>query len=429
MTLGPRDTIFALSTGNPPAAIGIVRISGPAANTALERLSGRIGEPRVASLAPLRDLRTGELLDSALTLRFPGPNSATGEDLVELHLHGGRAVVAGVLAALTGMTGLRAAEPGEFTRRAFEHGRIDLAEAEGLADLLMAETQSQRRAAIALAGGGFSRMIEAWQARILALAAQVEAALDFADEGDVDEALPEAWYAQLDDVAREIGAMLARPPVERLRDGVRVVLAGPPNVGKSSLLNALVGRDAAITSAIAGTTRDLVEAPASLGGAPFLLIDTAGLRDSDDEIERIGVDRAKGSLDAADLILWLGDPDTMPDGARAILIHPKADLGSGTGRGLAVSAKTGEGVADLIATLIERAKDLLPVEGEVAINARHRGALRECEAHLADARFAHDPLIIAEGLRLALRSLDQLTGKAGVEDMLDALFGAFCIGK
>jgi tRNA modification GTPase len=420
------DTIFALSSGAPPAAIAVVRISGPRADAALQALAGTLPEPRTARLAALQ--HDGELLDNALIVRFPGPHSATGEDVAELHLHGGRSVVAAVLAALAGMEGLREAAPGEFTRRAFENGRIDLAEAEGLADLLTAETQSQRRAALALAGGALSRQVEAWQARLLELAARLEAALDFSDEGDVEgEALP---GGDIEALAGDVEALLQRPPVERLRDGVRVVIAGPPNAGKSSLLNALAGRDAAITSEIAGTTRDLVEAPTAIGGAPFLLVDTAGLRDSEDAIESIGVARAQASLAAADLILWLGDPESGPDRARTILVHTKADLGRPDPRAdVAVSATTGAGLDLLVELLGKRARALLPAEGDVAINARHRAALAEAAEWLGEARAAHDPLIAAEALRQARAALDRVTGRAGVEEMLDALFGRFCIGK
>ena len=421
------DTIYALSSGSPPAAIAVVRISGPEAEAVLQALAGTLPEPRTARLAALQ--HDGETLDNALVIRFPGPHSATGEDIAELHLHGGRSVVAAVLAALGAMNGLREARPGEFTRRAFENGRIDLSEAEGLADLLMAETQSQRRAALALAGGALSRQVEAWQARLLALAAELEAALDFSDEGDVGEA---AWPREdLGALAGELETFLRRPPVERLRDGVRVVIAGPPNAGKSSLLNALAGREAAITSEIAGTTRDLVEAPTAIAGAPFLLIDTAGLRDSGDVIETIGVERALGSLAAADLILWLGEPEACPDRQRAVFVQAKADLAAATDSraDVAVSARTGQGIGALVRLLTDRARQLLPAEGEVAINARHRAALAEALGWLNEAEAAHDPLIVAEALRQARGALDRVTGRAGVEDMLDALFGRFCIGK
>jgi tRNA modification GTPase len=430
-----RDTIYALSSGNPPAAIAIVRISGPDAGEALKALAGRLPRPRYASFSMLREPGSGDLLDRAIMLWFPGPESATGEDLAELHLHGGRSVVAACLSILEKMSGLRAAEPGEFTRRAFENGRIDLAEAEGLADLLMAETQSQRRAALRLAGGALSRMVAEWQRILLGLSAQVEANLDFSDEGDVAESALVEWKQALVGLITDIEAMLLRPPAERLREGVRIVIAGPPNVGKSSLLNYLAGREAAITSALAGTTRDLVEAPVAIGGAPFLLIDTAGLRESDDEIEGIGIDRARESLATADLILWLGAPQDCPDPARAILVETKCDLRSEMatlpGVDISISSKTGEGIDRLIALLVERSATLLPGETEIALNARHRIIIAECLDYLREAAGAgsYDLLITAEALRQARSLLDRITGRAGVEDMLDALFGTFCIGK
>ena len=423
---GGADTIFALSSGAPPAAVAVVRISGPKAESALEALAGRLPPARVATLVTLRE--GGESLDRALALRFPGPGSATGEDVAELHLHGGRAVVAAVLSALGRIEGLREAEPGEFTRRAFDNGRIDLAEAEGLADLLSAETDSQRRAALALAGGALSRQVEHWQQAILNVAAKIEALLDFSDEADVGDELPPSFASRVQSVANDIRAFLSRPPAERLRDGVRVVIAGPPNAGKSTLLNALAGRDAAITSEHAGTTRDLIEAPTAIGGTPLLLIDTAGLRDSGDSVETVGVERARTSLRSADLVLWLGDPGEAPTGALAV--HPKADLGPADARAdVAVSAVTGEGLGELVGLLLERVRALLPREGEVAANARHRTILGECVEWLAEANATADSLIAAEALRQARAALDRITGRAGVEDMLDALFGRFCIGK
>ncbi|HEY0413314.1 MAG TPA: tRNA uridine-5-carboxymethylaminomethyl(34) synthesis GTPase MnmE [Allosphingosinicella sp.] len=424
------DTIYALSSGAPPAAIALVRISGPRADEALRRLAGTLPPPRVASLAELTAPDSGERLDRAILLRFPGPASATGEDVAELHLHGGRAVVDAVLGALARIDGLRAAEPGEFTRRAFENGRIDLAEAEGLADLLAAETQSQRRAALALAGGALSRQIEAWQARLLGLAAGLEAVIDFSDEGEVGEGFPGGWYAEAAALADDLEAALAKPPAERLRDGVRLVIAGPPNSGKSSLLNWLAGRDAAITSAVAGTTRDAIEAPTALGGTPFLLIDTAGLRETDDEVETIGVDRARRNLTAADLILWLGPPEACPDPARSILVRSKADVDPPDARtDHNVSAVTGQGMDRLVQAVTARALTLLPAEGEPALNARHRAAVVEAAAALREAEAANDPLMAAEALRPARRALDRITGRAGVEQMLDTLFARFCIGK
>ncbi|HEX8466398.1 MAG TPA: tRNA uridine-5-carboxymethylaminomethyl(34) synthesis GTPase MnmE [Allosphingosinicella sp.] len=421
------DTIFALSSGSPPAALAVVRISGPRAQAALETLAGKLPPPRLATLTTLR--WRGEPLDRALVLRFPGPHSATGEDVAELHLHGGRAVVAAVLEALAGQQGLRAAEPGEFTRRAFENGRIDLAEAEGLADLLSAETQSQRRSALTMAGGALSRKVEAWRQRVLALAAALEAALDFSDEGEVGESWPPGWSADVEALAAEMEDLLERPPAERLRDGVRVVIAGPPNAGKSSLLNALVQREAAITSAVPGTTRDLIEAPASIGGLPYLLIDTAGLRDAAEEVEAIGVERGRASLAAADLVLWLGEPADSPDRNRTILVQSKGDL-SAESRDcdVRVSALTGEGIQELIAAMAARARTLLPAEGDVAANGRQRDSIGRALEHLRGA-CAADMIIAAESLRQARVELDAVTGRAGVEDMLDTLFGRFCIGK
>jgi tRNA modification GTPase len=419
------DTIFALSSGSPPAALAVVRISGPRSGAALEALTGTLPAPRVATLADLE--WRGERLDRALILRFPGPRSATGEDLAELHLHGGRAVVAGVLDALAGMAGLRPALAGEFTRRAFDNGRIDLAEAEGLADLLAAETASQRRAALAMSQGQLSRQVEAWRQQLLALAASLEAALDHSDEGEVGEAWPPNWDSSRAALAGQIEAALARPPAERLRDGLHVVIAGPPNAGKSSLLNALVQREAAITSSVPGTTRDLVEAPAAIGGIPYLFTDTAGLRESEDEVEAIGVARARARIEAADLVLWLGEPSQAPAGS--IRIRSKSDLpGSADGGDVRVSALTGEGLDELVSLMARRAGGLLPAEREVAYNARQREALGGALAHLADAGSA-DMLLAAEALRQARGELDRITGRAGVEDLLDALFGRFCIGK
>lgn len=422
------DTIYALSSGSPPAAIALIRISGPRADPAIERLTGRLPEPRVATLAELRD--NGEILDRALVLRFPGPASATGEDVSELHLHGGRAVVARVLAVLAAIDGLREAQPGEFTRRAFENGRIDLTEAEGLADLLEAETEAQRRSALALAGGALSRRIDEWQGRLLALAARLEAVLDFSDEGEVGDVMPPGWREDLAALAGEMRSLLARPPGERLREGARVVIAGPPNSGKSSLLNYLAGRQAAITSAIAGTTRDLIEAPTRIGGTPFLLVDTAGLREAGDEIEGIGVERAEAMIGAADLILWLGAPADCPDPSRAILVQSKVDLvPPDPAAELHVSAETGEGMEALVDRLIARARTLLPAEGELALNARHGAAIAAALGAIDEGESSDDLLICAESLRHARAALDSVTGRGGVEEMLGALFGRFCIGK
>lgn len=423
-------TIFALSSGLPPAAIAVVRISGPQAAAAIQALAGKLPPPRRASMRTLRDPEDGGDLDQALILWFPGPATATGEDLAELHLHGGRAVVHAVLAALGRLPGLREALPGEFTRRAFENGRIDLSEAEGLADLLFAETEAQRRSAIAMAEGHFSRRVAAWQTELLAISALVEAELDFSDEDDVPEGAVEKVGAMLAALQDQLKVELDRPSAERLRDGVRVVLAGPPNAGKSTLLNALAGRDAAIVSPIAGTTRDRIEVPVAMAGLPFLFMDTAGLRgEGADEIEGIGIGLTRRAMEDADILLWLGPEGECPDDRRAIRLAPKCDVDVGGGQGIAVSALTGEGMDRLRDLLIARARDLLPRDGDYALNQRQRGALARLCDELESAQDSSDYLVVAEHLRSARSALDAVTGRASTEDMLDALFGSFCIGK
>jgi tRNA modification GTPase len=373
----------------------------------------------------------GAALDRALVLWLPGPGTATGEDMAELHLHGGRAVAAAVQAVLGGLPGLRAAEPGEFTRRAFANERLDLAEAEGLADLIAAESEEQRRQAIRLAEGGLGRLIAGWRERLLTVSAHVEAAIEFGeDEEDVPALGADALQA-LDRLARDMRAALDQPPAERLRDGLRVVLAGPVNAGKSSLINALAGRDVAIATPIEGTTRDIIEAPVMIEGLPLILVDSAGLRDSVDPVEQVGVARARSAIEAADIVLWLGRVEEAPVGA--IIVHARADLPDRAmipdGSAIAVSTMTGEGLAGLRALMINRARALLPPTDRIALNARHRVIITEAMAELAAARRSSDAIIVAEHLRLARGALDRITGRAGVEDMLDALFGRFCIGK
>jgi tRNA modification GTPase len=427
------DTIFALSSGAPPAALAIIRISGPRAGDALTALAGSLPTPRRATLRQLRNPSDANLLDQALVLWFPATATATGEDLAELHLHGGRAVVRAVEAVLAHMPGLRLAEPGEFTRRAFLNGRMDLAEAEGLSDLLFAETEAQRLSAIRMASGHLSRQVEAWRQEVLRLSAQVEAELDFSDEDDVGPGVADSTGLAITELAAEIGAALARPRAERLRDGIRVVLAGPPNSGKSTLLNALVQREAAIVSDIAGTTRDLIEAPVALRGIPFVFTDTAGLRDKGAEaIEAIGIDRARGAMAGADLVLWLG-----PEGQggqpsweiEAQIDRTDVSRETKTNARHRLSARTGEGLEGLIDDLVATAQTLLPGADEVALNARQHRLLTECTAALGRAVEQDDLLLCAESLRLARLALDQLLGRTHVEDMLDALFGNFCIGK
>ena len=423
----PGDTIVALSSGRPPAAVAIVRTSGPLAHIVGERMAGSLPEARHAALRTLHDPRNGQSIDSALVLRFDAPHSSTGEDIIEYQCHGGRAVVAALIDALTSC-GLRSAEPGEFTRRSLGNGRIDLTEAEGLADLLEAETETQRRAALALASGGLSRVIEQWQGRVLALSAQAEAAIDYV--GDEDETATDTarLIAQAHLLADELDAWLARPRAEPLKQGIRVVIAGPPNAGKSSLINSLAGSDRAIVTDIAGTTRDTIEVPLAINGMPFTLVDTAGLRDSDDLVERLGVERAQGEVALADILLWLGHPDDCPLHPRSIAIRAKADLpGADDAPGLPVSAFSGMGLSILLATLRDTGAKLLPAEGSLPLNLRQATAIEQAAAYLRND--SSDILLLAETLRSARLAFDRLTGRAGVEEAIDALFTRFCLGK
>ena len=419
------DTIYALSSGAPPAGIGVIRISGPRAGEALSLMAGGLPPPRSPRLRILRN-GEGDALDQALVMWFAGPNTATGEDLAEIHCHGGRAVVAALLAALSSIDGLREAEPGEFTRRAFSNGRIDLAEAEGLADLLSAETELQRRGALLAAGGDLSRQIEGWRNRVLGLAASIEAVIDFADEDDVS--LPASFSRELDELIGEIRATSQRPATDRLRGGIRVVLAGPPNAGKSSLFNALLSDDAAIVTSEAGTTRDVLERPVSIGGVPLVLVDTAGMRDSGaGAIEEMGIERARKEVASGHIVLWLGAPDELPVGA--IQISAKSDLGAVQSEGLEVSAVTGFGLSELTDMLVEKAREILPPVDQIAFNRRQREWAQTAAKSLEVVDTHSDLLIAAENLRAARRALDRLVGRDSTEEMLDALFGRFCIGK
>ena len=426
----------------PPSAIAVVRVSGPHAGMALAALAERLPPPRHASLAELRNAH-GEPLDRALILWFPGPATATGEDLAELHLHGGRAVVSAVETALGAMPGLRPAEAGEFTRRAFLNGRIDLAEAEGLADLLAAETESQRVQALGMASGHVSRAVEAWQDRLLNLMAGAEAELNFADEDDVEvgEGVAQRLISGMGELAAELDAWLARPAAEVISEGLSVVIAGPPNAGKSTLINALAQRELAIVSPEAGTTRDVIETPLALDGIAMRFSDTAGLRgEGAGAIEAIGIDRARAAVDSADILLWLGSPKATPEHPRAIVIAAQADRWRGDAAAeaeaarcdLMVSAATGEGMDKLHSYIVDMARTLLPREGEAALRKRQREALAEAQDWLVitpGSREARDLILLAERLRLAGAALDRITGRAGVEEMLDTLFGRFCIGK
>ena len=424
-----RETIFALSSGRPPAAISVIRISGPRAHEAGRRLAGELPIARMAAVRELRHPCTGELLDEALVLRFDSPASSTGEDCVEFQCHGGRSVVDAILGALRLVEGTRAAEAGEFTRRAFANGRIDLTEAEGLADLIEADTESQRKAALALADGGLRKQIEVWQQRVLALSAEAERAIDY-DEDDLSAV--SGLSRECDAIATELMEWLARPRVEPLKDGVKVVVAGPPNAGKSSLVNAIAGEEKAIVTELPGTTRDQIEVPLSVGGVPILLTDTAGLRSTEDKVEAIGVARASALIEGADVLLWLGAVGDMPDHPRSVLVYAKADLpgrADGPAGSLAVSANTGAGLTDLLQQIGDECGRLLPAEGSIALNRRQAAHIVEAAEAMSEAARASELVIAAEALRQARSAFDRLTGRAGVEDVLDALFSRFCLGK
>ncbi len=427
-----RDTIFALSSGSPPAAIAIIRLSGPGAVEAASALCGTLPTERRAGLRTLREPLSGAVLDESRILSFGAKGSVTGEPLVELHCHGGRAVVAAVLGALGRLPSMRAAEAGEFTRRALENGRMDLNAVEGLSDLLHAETEAQRRAAMAMYGGAFSARIETFQRQALGCAALIEAALDFSDEDDVDgDALARARHIMTDLLA-EMRAELAAPPAERLREGIRLVIAGPVNSGKSTLLNRLAGWDAAIVTDVEGTTRDRIEVPVAIGGTAYLLTDTAGFRDAGtDVVERIGIERAREAVEAADLLLWLGAPKEAPRGDALIVLSriDRADVARDRHHDVAISVHSGEGMAELIALIADRAADLLPQDRSYLLSLRQRTELAVAVSALQEGLLRNDPLLVAEHIREALQAFDRLTGRASTEDMLDSLFGGFCIGK
>lgn len=434
------DTIAALASGRPPAALAVIRLSGPAAFAAVHALAGRLPAPRRLSLCRLHDPASGALLDEALVAAFPGPGSASGEDLAEFHLHGGPAVIAGVLAALTAQPGIRLAEPGEYTRRAFANGRMDLAQVEGLADLVAAETASQRDQALALAGGALGRLADSWRERCLNVLAEAEAGLDFAeDEADVAARLDEAARHQLIAMAGELGQLIADSArAARIRDGLSIAVTGPPNVGKSSLVNALAMRDAAIVTPIAGTTRDAIEVPIDLGGVAAVLIDTAGLRDTSDPIEAEGIARARRRAAAADLVIGVASaeaphwPPVADAGPRHLLLLNKADLALPQlpPGALAVSAATGAGLPAVRAWLADWAQSATrPGEPALLAHARHRAAFADAETALRDAAHAPEPVLRAEHLRTAAHAFGRIAGRVGVDDVLDRIFSRFCIGK
>ena len=441
------DTIFALSSGGGRAAIAVVRVSGPAAAAALTRIGGKpLPEPRRAALRRFQEPATAAAIDRGLALWFPAPASATGEDMAEFHAHGGPAVVAALCDALAAVPGLRPAEPGEFTRRAFEAGRLDLTEAEGIADLVAAETEAQRHQALAQMEGGLHRLYEGWRARLMALRANVEAAIDFSDQELGEDPLAAAATG-LAALEAEVAAHLddARRG-ERLREGFCIAIVGAPNAGKSSLLNRLSGRDAAIVSTRAGTTRDVVEVRLDLGGWPLTLADTAGLRESRDEIESEGVRRALARAASADLSLVVFDGALWPEadgqslallGDDALAVLNKTDLLSGptpaavgNNPGLGVSCLTGAGIDVLLETLAEEIARRYPAGGAATLTrARHRQAVVECREALARAVAGPADERLAEELRLGAHALGCITGRVDVESMLDLVFRDFCIGK
>lgn len=448
------DTIYALSSGSVPAAIGVVRISGPQARAALEALAGRVPESRRAMLATVRDPASGETIDQALVLFFEGPNSETGEDVVELQLHGGRAVIAATFAALSRLPGLRPAEGGEFTRRGFESGKLDLTAVEGLADLIFADTEAQRRQAVRQLQGLLGDRAENWRLRLIEAMALAEAGIDFSDEADVaaDVAVRSLDAARL--LQQEIAALLAEGRRgERLREGLVVAIAGPPNAGKSTLLNRIARRDVAIVSPHAGTTRDVIEVHLDLGGYPVTMLDTAGIRETDDPVEREGVARARSRAAAADLILWLtegegANPDSgQGSGPETWLVRTKIDRNRGSvaeqgarsvlrsedSHFYELSAVSGEGVDRLLSDLTAYARLALEArEPALVTRERQRHLLEQAEAALKRAISegeAGREDTFAEELRLSAQALGRLTGRVDVEDILDKIFSDFCIGK
>ncbi|MGR3455339.1 tRNA uridine-5-carboxymethylaminomethyl(34) synthesis GTPase MnmE [Pseudooceanicola sp.] len=423
------DTIFALASAPGSAGVAVVRISGPQACPAATSLAGSLPKPRHTALRVIRGA-DGEMIDEALVLRFSAGASFTGEDVVELQLHGSTAVVSAVLRELGDLPGLRQAEAGEFTRRALENGRLDLAQVEGLADLIDSETEAQRRQAMQVLSGRLGAQAEAWRVDLIRAAALVEATIDFADEDvpvDVMPEVTELLQRVLDGLEREQqGAVVA----ERVRQGFEIAILGAPNVGKSTLLNALAGRDAAITSEIAGTTRDVIEVRMDLGGLPVTVLDTAGLRETEDVIENLGIQRARDRSERADMRVLLADGEDVPEVALRdgdIIVQAKADLRGGEG----VSGLTGEGVANLVERIRAELSGRASLIG-TATRDRHRLAMQVAGEHLAAAislGATGEADFIAHEIRSAVRALDSLVGRVDVENLLDEIFSSFCIGK
>lgn len=442
-------TIYALASGPGRAGIAILRLSGPNAGEALARLVGRVTTPRRASVRAIRDPASGEILDRGLVLWFPKPASYTGEDLAEIHVHGGRASVAAVLGALAGLgptLDLRMAEPGEFTRRAFEAGKLDLTAAEGLADLVAAETETQRRQAFRQMEGALGELYQGWRAAIVRASALMESEIDFSDQ-DLPEGVGGAARREIAELLTAVRRHLDDANRgERVREGIHIAIVGPPNVGKSTLLNALARREAAIVSEIPGTTRDVIEVPLDVGGFRVVLADTAGLRESKDPIEREGVRRALARGQDSELAILVLDPETAGDAdkiagnplasiTQRIVIINKSDLPTAQAvafPGLKVSAKTGAGLSELLQAIRSRIESRFGGAEELGpalTRARHRELLETCAGNLARALEAKAQELAAEDLRLAARSLGAITGGVDVENILDAIFRDFCIGK
>lgn len=440
-----RDTIFALSSAPGPAGVAVVRVSGPGSATVLRSLAGRVPEPRRATVSRLHQPGTTELLDRGLILWFPGPASATGEDVAEFHVHGGRAVVRALLEGLGSVPGTRPAAPGEFTRRAFLNGKLDLTQVEGLADLVQAETEGQRRQASRQMEGELGRMLEGWRAEVLRALAHVEAAIDFAEDevpGNVVAGAAQRIQRLMPQMERCVGGA---GRAERLRTGVHVAILGPPNAGKSSLLNALAKRDAAIVASTPGTTRDVVEVHLDLGGVPVVVADTAGLREATDEIEGEGVRRALARAASADLRVGVFDVTTLPDldpttlraiGPGGLVVLNKIDVQSVSGALLGdretwnLSAKTGAGVRPFVHALQVAVVACAGATEEPGLTrARHRNAMGDCLDSLRRFLEGGDPGLRAEDLRIAAGALGRVTGRIDVEEVLDVVFREFCIGK
>lgn len=431
-------TIAAVATPPGTSGVAVVRISGPDASSVLISLAGRLPAPRRAALAELVDPGSGRALDHGLVLWFPGPASFTGEDVAELQVHGGRAVVAAVLSAVLSVPGVRPAEAGEFTRRAFEKGKLDLAAVEGLGDLLRAETESQRRQAYAQYGGAVAGAVSTVRGALVSVLALVEASIDFPDESDIESSVLDEAKGRLASLRVQITELISDGQRgERIRDGVTVAIAGPPNAGKSTLINLLAQRDVAIVSPVPGTTRDAIEVHLDLGGVAVTLVDTAGLRDSSDPVEQEGIARTRRRVESADLVLWLApacDQSAPQASARTWLIQSQIDRRSAVAEGCrAISAVTGAGMDVLMADLSRFASETAGGEPAILVRERHRAAFLSVQQHIGEALVIPDWVagseLVAERLRMALGALERLAGRVGSEAILDELFSVFCIGK